>query len=60
MSIIDAFEEAKKQLLGNPGIHGISYTSDRIIVYAKPGTLVPYSIKGYPVEVIYTSKFEVL
>ncbi len=57
-----AFEEAKKSLLGKPGIHGVSISEDRkrIIVYAEEDVEVPSHILGVPVEVVRTETFKTL
>lgn len=59
-TILEAYEEAKRILLGKPGIYGISYSDNRIIVYAVSPIGIPTSILGFPVEVIITRRFEVL
>jgi hypothetical protein len=58
-TIQEALAEAQR-LLAKPRIHGISIRNNRIIVYAEQGVSVPTSILGFPVEVVYTKKFEVL
>jgi hypothetical protein len=60
MAIEEALAQARVELLGKPGIVGISHTADRIIVYAEEGTTVPTSIMGVPVEIIYTKRFKIL
>lgn len=58
-TILEALAEAKRVLLGQPGITGVSYKGNRIIVYAAQGTSVPSSFLGYEVEVVYTGSFKV-
>jgi len=58
-TIFEALAEARK-LLKKPGVLGVSSRDNRIVIYAEEGTIVPTSILGFPVEVIYSKKFEVL
>ena len=58
-TILEAFNEARRILAGRPNVQGISYTSDRIIVYASSAEGIPTSILGFPVEIIITGPFRI-
>jgi len=63
MTIFEAVEVARRQLLGIPGIVGIGYTRDKIIVYVESTAdeaKVPPTIAGYPTEVRVSGKVGLL
>jgi hypothetical protein len=59
MAIEEALAQARVELLGKPGIHGISSRNNQILVYAESSEGIPTTILGYPVTVIITKRFEV-
>jgi hypothetical protein len=59
VTILEAFLEAKRILTG-PNIVGVSYSRDRIIVYATSREGIPTTILGFPVDIIITQPFRQL
>lgn len=63
VSVIEAASAARVEFLGKAGVVGVSYGTDRIIVYvesAEYAYTIPSVYYGYPVEVRVSGKFGVL